>query len=182
MKREPIKPHKSFTKKYNFKTEKLDVNYFNQCDGEIDLTQFRSPGVFTRVIDTSTINFNRDVFIPNREPNNNGRIYNINVGNIDSNEDLEYFIRRMRESLRVPPRYLSNQPIGVSSRQRENPDGSLDLIGYDLVTEPKPWSVLSGRQLNYDASTTMILKNPSKKSFINWCINKIKNLFNRKKK
>ena len=105
--RDPIKPKHRLTKKPNFKKEKLDSSSI-----------FVSPGVYLRETDVSTIQWDRDIFLPLRdeEPNGNGRIYNIGVGDI-SDSEVDDFMRRMRQTLRVPPRYFGElghpEPTGT---------------------------------------------------------------------
>ena len=77
------------------------------------------------VIDTSLIQWSllEDYFITVRRPDYSflkqelrpmtflpeKRIFTINVGDRDwSQEDIEYFIRRLKESLRVPTQFLDN--------------------------------------------------------------------------
>ena len=51
---------------------------------------------------------------------NERRIYNIDVGNINSN-DVEYFMERLRASLRVPMSYMLNEPdIFIPVRNTDN--------------------------------------------------------------
>ena len=158
---DPIKPKHRLTKKPNFKKEKLE-------GGPV----FISPGVYTREVDTSSIDYNRNIWVPlnNEEPNGNGRIYSINVGELNDN-DVQHFIDRMRTSMMIPQQYFGNQetevgnlygelshPVGISSRSRQRPDGEMELLGYDLVASPStPSAVLGGEQMMYEASTWMTL-------------------------
>jgi hypothetical protein len=159
-KKDPIKPIKSFTKKPNFKKEKLDTDYFSN----VDLSVFRSPGVYTREVDISTIQMGQ--------------------GELDHVSDIEYLQSQLLRATRIPAQYLGSpespivtpqeirtqqelqrlfgSPIGISSRQRQNTDGSLDLLGYDLVNDTPtsrgrlyPLTVQGGEQMMYEASTWM---------------------------
>jgi hypothetical protein len=127
---DPIKPKHRLTKKPNFKEEKLDSS-----------TIFVSPGVYLRETDVGTIQWDRDIFIPLRdeEPNGNGRIYNIEVGDI-SDSEVDDFMRRMQQTLRVPPRYFGQldhpQPTRLTAVR---PDSSVSLTtGITMGVEPPP--------------------------------------------
>jgi hypothetical protein len=146
-KKDPIKPSKTLSKKPNFKKEKLDTDYF--CK----LPVFRSPGVFIREIDTTSIEL--------------------------QTSDIEYLQRMMMESSRIPSQFINpdseivspqeirthqefqrlfGSPIGISSRSRQTPDGDIELLGYDLVATPSvPSAVLGGEEMMYNASTWMTL-------------------------
>lgn len=167
-KMDPIKPKQSLVKKPNFKKEILEDSSI-----KLRLGQFRSPGVYTREMDT----------LRGEEPTGNGRIYNINVGELND-DDVQQFMERMRSSMMIPQQYFGNQetevvdiqqmrtqqevvnlwgqlghPIGISSRQIQNVDGSMDLISYDLVPTPSTRSahIGGGEQMMYEASTWMTL-------------------------
>lgn len=157
-KKDPIKPSKLLTKKPNFKKEELEDEFI-----KVNLAglygQFRSPGVYTREHDISTI------------------------GHLPGTSDIEYFQRLLTQSSRIPSQYFGNSespivgieqlrtqqqveqlfgqlggPIGISSRARQTPNGDYELLGYDLVTSPPtPSAILGGEEMSYNASTWMTL-------------------------
>jgi hypothetical protein len=172
---DPIKPKQLLTKKPNFKKERLDDEFI-----KVGLAGLygQITGSYTREVDTSIVDWSRDIFLPLRdeERNGNGRIYNIDVGGLD-HVDIEGLTRRLQETMRVPPRYFSDShPIGISSRRIQNTDGSMDLLSYDLVTNPSSPSELlgGGEQMMYSATTTMVLHSPRKKKTF---IGKVKQFF-----
>ena len=69
-------------------------------------------------------------------------------------------VEQMRTKQEVENLYGQlGHPIGISSRQRQNTDGALDLLGYDLVASPSTRSahIGGGEQMMYEASTWMTL-------------------------
>ena len=183
---DPIKPKQLLTKKPNFKKERLDDEFI-----KVGLAALygQITGSYTREVDTSIVDWNQDIFLPLRdeERNGNGRIYNINVGELN---DGQHFIDRMRTSMMIPQQYFGNQetevvdiqqirtqqevenlygqldhPIGISSRRIQNTDESMDLLSYDLAINPSSPSEFlgGGEQMMYSATTTMVLHSPRKK-------------------
>lgn len=143
---DPIKPKHRLTKKPNFKKEKLD-------GGPV----FVSPGVYTRETDFSNISlgltWDRDIWIPSPgTPNGNGRIYNIQVGNI-GRDDADRYLREVMNSFRNSQYGQLDHPVGISSRGLVREDGTFDLQSYDIVTSPSTRSaILGGERMMYDAS------------------------------
>tara|TARA_R110000803_G_scaffold4416_1_gene14862 strand:- start:2821 stop:3414 length:594 start_codon:yes stop_codon:yes gene_type:complete len=176
---EPIKPKQLLTKKPNFKKGGLDDGFiklglaglYGQITGSytretVDISQWD----VSQVTDMSAM-FAQDIFIPQRdeEPqiqhDGERRVFNINVGELD-HVDIEDFNRKLQETMRIPPRYFSDgHPIGISSRRIQNTDESMDLLSYDLVTNPSSPSAFlgGGEQMMYSATTTMVLSSPRKK-------------------
>jgi hypothetical protein len=77
-----------------------------------------------------------------------------------SSDDIEDLSRRLQQAVRVPPHYFNVNPIGVSSRQIQNIDRPIDLLG--------------GEQMMYGSTTTMVLSSPRKKKTF---IGKVKQFF-----
>jgi hypothetical protein len=166
-KKDPIKPSKVLNKKPNFKKEKLDDEFI-----KVSLA-----GLYGH------LGIEQDYILSSREPREERRVFNVNVGGELNDNDIQGFIERMRTSMMIPQQYFGSQetevvgveqirtqqefeniygeldhPIGISSRQRQNTDGSLDLLGYDLVASPSTRSaILGGEEMAYNASTWMTL-------------------------
>lgn len=155
--KDPIKPKKGLNKKPNFKKERLEADYFNQYTGEINLTQFRSPGVYTSLVDTTTgqidlpynpLLITEDIYLAQRgdtttitlPQHENRRVFNINVGDINGIE-AEEFVRRIRESMASP--------------SPQSPDG--ELLSYDLVSSP---ALGSTHLVGGEAATSTIRLSP----------------------
>ena len=100
--------------------------------------------------------FEEDFFLPHREGNET-RTFNINVGELGHN-DVDEFVRRMQESVRVPQQYLEaptqvttneqlnglfGSPVAISSRAIQNSDGSMDYLSWDIVGQPPKKSLLN---------------------------------------
>jgi hypothetical protein len=132
-KKDPIKPIKSFTKKPNFKEEKLDTDYFSK----VDLSVFRSPGVFT---------IERDISIVSQHT-----------------ADIEYLQRQLLRATRIPSEYLNGPPQQLQSQEDvtrifgelSHPDG--------LPISISSRQIQGGESMMYNATTTMVLPSPKKK-------------------
>jgi len=127
--RDPIKPKHRLTKKPNFKQEKLDSS-----------TIFVSPGVYLRETDVSTIQWDRDIFIPQRdeEPNGNGRIYNIEVGNT-CYTDADRYLREVMNSFRNSQYGQLDHHPQPTRLTAVRPDSSISLTtGMTMGIEPPP--------------------------------------------
>jgi hypothetical protein len=127
---DPIKPKKRLNKKPNFKKETLDSGIV-----------FVSPGVYTRETDLSYVelDYNRDIWIPLRdeEPNGNGRIYNIEVGDI-SQGDADRYLREVMNTFRNS-RYGQLDHPQSTTMAAIRPDNSVSLTtGLTTGIEPPP--------------------------------------------
>ncbi len=128
-KKDPIKPIKSFTKKPNFKEEKLDTDYFSK----VDLSVFRSPGVFTIERDTSVVTQQHIT-------------------------DIEYLQRQLLRATRIPSEYL-NGPTNPPQQLQSQEDvarifGELSHPESSII---QPSDYLGGEQMMYNASTIMTI-------------------------
>jgi hypothetical protein len=156
-KKDPIKPSKVLNKKPNFKKEKLDDEFIKVGLAGL-YGQFRSPGVFTRETDISQWDVSQVTDMSTMFTNTQGGPRR--GTQLQSQQDVQRIFGEL------------DHPIGISSRQRQNVDGSLDLLGHDLVQSPSfddatleyyprgrllPLTVQGGEQMMYEASTWMTL-------------------------
>jgi hypothetical protein len=151
-KKDPIKPSKTLNKKPNFKKEKLD-----------DDPSWR-PRISVRCVygQYDPLDIEQDYFLSSRERMRTSTELSVMI---QQYETEVVGIDQMRTQQEVENLYGQlGHPIGISSRQRQNTDGSLDLLGYDLVNDtptPRgrllPLTVQGGEQMMYEASTWVTL-------------------------